>query len=129
MIIQKSINRLLDTCPDEEITDFVKDLWKCLAVEIISIVGQDGYDALYARAQFLAKRSSAESRKGGGLGIENLLPDAVSESANTASQFRETNRQLLIIFKELLSTLIGEQLTTRLLEVAWKNLMNHRVKG
>ncbi|MDX5936602.1 hypothetical protein [Acidithiobacillus thiooxidans] len=79
MIIQKSINRLLDTCPDEEITDFVKDLWKCLAVEIISIVGQDGYDALYARAQFLAKRSSAESRKGGGFRAPSSSPDIVAE--------------------------------------------------
>lgn len=129
MTIQKSINRILDTCPDEEITGFVKELWKCLAVEIISIVGQDGYDALYARAQFLAKRSSTGPRMGGALEIENLVPDAVSECASTASQFRETNRQLLIIYTDLLSTLIGDQLNTRLLEVAWKNLMDNRVKG
>lgn len=129
MISQNPINILLQACPDDELADLVQNLWGLLAVEIISLVGKDGYDALYSRAVFLAKKTLKESERHETSGQETPFLDVASTYTSSAAQIRDNNTQLLMVFTGLLSTLIGDQLTARLLDVAWNNLMNHRVKG
>lgn len=114
------IERLMARHP-EKVADAAIDLWEQMATQIISIVGEDGFNSLYARSVFLAQptfpwltassvaqqndQRFAELKKG----LEGQTP----------SQAREANSLLLLTFTGILAALIGEPLTTRILCSAW----------
>lgn len=96
------------------------DLWQRMATKIISIVGEDGFNSLYARTVFIAQStfpcladsslSQADNRFAGlKKCLENQAPAQVSAA----------NKLLLITFTDILTSLIGEQLTTSILRSAW----------
>ncbi|MFU8831309.1 MAG: hypothetical protein ACNA7J_04045 [Wenzhouxiangella sp.] len=106
----------------EKIADTATTHWENLADEIISVVGQDGFDSLYERSLHLAQST-----------IPWLTPDA-SAAAPNDHRFVEWGRQLasqapadawaahsllLTLFTDILASLIGEQLTANLLRSAW----------
>ena len=114
------IERLMAQHP-EKVADAAINLWGQMATQIISIVGEDGFNSLYARSVFLAQpafpwltasslslqhdQRFAELKKG----LEGQAP----------SQAREANSLLLLTFTGILAALIGEPLTTRILCSAW----------
>lgn len=114
------IERLMAQHP-EKVADAAISLWEQMATQIISIVGEDGFNSLYARSVFLAQptfpwlpasspspendQRFAELKKG----LEGQTP----------SQAREANSLLLLTFTGILAALIGEPLTTRILWSAW----------
>ncbi|RPJ03826.1 MAG: hypothetical protein EHM37_24225, partial [Deltaproteobacteria bacterium] len=114
------IERLMAQHP-EKVADAAINLWEKMATQIISIVGEDGFNSLYARSVFLAQptfpwltasslsqpddQRFAELKKG----LEGQTP----------SQAREANSLLLLTFTGILAALIGEPLTTRILCSAW----------
>ena len=114
------IERLMAQHP-EKVADAAINLWEQMAAQIISIVGEDGFNSLYARSLFLAQptfpwltassvaqqndQRFAELKKG----LEGQTP----------SQAREANSLLLLTFTGILAALIGEPLTTRILCSAW----------
>jgi len=116
------IERLMAQRP-EKVADAAINLWEQMATQIISIVGEDGFNSLYARSLFLAQptfpwltasslsqpndQRFAELKKG----LEGQTP----------SQAREANSLLLLTFTGILAALIGEPLTTRILNAAWGN--------
>lgn len=105
----------------EKVADAAITLWAQMATQIISIVGEDGFNSLYARSVFLAQPT-----------FPWLTPSALSQpndqrfaelkkalEGQTPSQAREANSLLLRTFTGILAALIGEPLTTRILCAAW----------
>lgn len=98
-------------------------LWEKLALQIISIVGEGGFNSLYARSIFLTQAT-----------FPWLAMDLLSAQndhrfaelrtrfeAQTPDQVGTANTLLLITFTDLLASLIGEQLTLSILRSAWGN--------
>ena len=125
------IKDLLEHCPDEEVADLAHDLWKSLTTEITLLVGQEGFDTLYARSVFLTENASPWQDHSAPQPLDRPITDPLLPSAEiplTPAQIRVTTRQLLNVFIGVLSTLIGNQVTARILDVAWKKFMMHPVK-
>lgn len=114
------IERLMAQHP-EKVADAAIDLWEQMAAQIISIVGEDGFNSLYARSVFLAQptfpwltagtRSQPDDQR-----FAELKKDLEGQ---TPSQAHEANSLLLLTFTGILAALIGEPLTTRILCAAW----------
>ncbi|WON74042.1 hypothetical protein [Nitrosospira sp. Is2] len=106
---------------DEQIADAAISLWEPMASEIISIVGEEGFNSLYARTIFLHRAvfpwlSVASDQLQANQGLAELK---MSFKKQTPTQVSEANNLLLITFTDILASLIGEQLTTRILCLAW----------
>ena len=107
----------------ENVADAAIDLWEQMATQIISIVGEDGFNSLYARSVFLAQPTYPW------LAANSLSPQTEQRFAElkkhfegqTPSQARAANSLLLLTFTGILAALIGEPLTTRILRTAWGN--------
>ena len=96
-------------------------LWEKMASQIITIVGEDGFNSLYARSIFLTQSEFPLLAAG------SLAPKSdhrfaglkASLEGQAPAQASEANSLLLITFTDILASLIGEQLTTRILRLAW----------
>jgi len=107
----------------EKVADAAINLWELLASQIIAVVGEVGFDSLYARSVFHTRIIFPWLAAGA------LPPQAdqrfaglkVSLEKQTAAQASEANRLLLITFTDILSSLIGERLTTSILRSAWSS--------
>jgi hypothetical protein len=107
--------------PNERVADAAIHLWEQMATQIISIVGEDGFHSLYARSLFLSQSTFPW------LAASSLAPQAehrfaglkTSLEGQAPAQASEANSLLLITFTDILASLIGEQLTTRILRLAW----------
>lgn len=114
------IERLMAQHP-EKVADAAIDLWEQMATQIISIVGEDGFNSLYARSVFLAQptfpwlAASALSQQND----QRFAELKKRLEGQTPSQAREANSLLLLTFTGILAALIGEPLTTRILCSAW----------
>lgn len=105
----------------EKVADVAIGLWERMATQIVSIVGESGFNSLYARSVFLMQPkfpwlatcllSPQTDHRFTGLTtcFEGQMPEQVSEA----------NILLLITFTDILAVLIGEQLTTSILRLAW----------
>lgn len=107
----------------EKAADAAINLWEQMATQIISIVGEGGFNSLYARSAFLTQSTFLW------LAASPLLPQndhrfaklKMSFEGQTPAQVIEANSLLLITFTDILASLIGEQLTTSILRSAWSN--------
>jgi hypothetical protein len=96
-------------------------LWDLMATQIISIVGEGGFNALYARSVFLTQSShpwlaaDAPSPATG----SRFADLKTSLQAQAPAQADAANMQLMITFTDILASLIGEPLTARILRTAW----------
>jgi hypothetical protein len=105
----------------DNVADASVSLWAQMAAQIISIVGEGGFNSLYARSVHLTQSTCPW------LTVSSLPPQTDHRFANlklnfesqTPAQAREANRLLLLTFTDILASLIGEQLTTRILRSAW----------
>ncbi|MBA2660386.1 MAG: hypothetical protein H0U72_12885 [Nitrosospira sp.] len=92
-----------------------------MATQIIPIIGEDGFSSLYARSIFLAQ-STFPCLAAGPLAPQSDHRFAglkTSLEGQTPAQASEANCLLLITFTNTLAALIGEQLTNRILQLAW----------
>jgi hypothetical protein len=96
-------------------------LWEQMAREIISIVGEGGFNSLYARSVFLTQATypwlatSALTRQ-----TEHRFANLrMSLEGQTPEQASEGNSLLMITFIDSLAALIGEELTSSILLSAW----------
>lgn len=107
----------------EKVADAAITLWEQMAAEIISIIGEGGFNSLYARSIFLTQSTFPWLAAG------TLPPQADHQFAELKSSFAGQtpaqacagNSLLLITFTDILASLIGEQLTTGILRSAWGN--------
>ena len=107
----------------EKVADAAVDLWEQMATQIISIVGEAGFNSLYARSVFLTQTSFPwlAARSSLSQSDHRFAELKMSLKAKKAAQVIEANTLLLITFTDILATLIGEQLTTSILRSAWGN--------
>ena len=111
----------LTTPPTGNVADAAVVLWSQMAAKIISIVGEGGFHSLFARSIFLAQ-SSYPWLATGGLSVqkEQRFTDLKKcLEAQTPAQANAANNLLLITFTDILTSLIGEELTTSILRSAW----------
>lgn len=104
-----------------KVADVAINLWEQMAAKIIAIVGEGGFNSLYARSVFLTQ-STFPWLAAGTLPSQAEQPFAalkMSLEGHTPAQACEANRLLLITFTDILASLIGEQLTTSILHLAW----------
>ena len=115
----ESIGRLT-ALPTEQTADAAMALWGPVATEIIAIMGVNGFDSLFARSVDLTQ-ATFPWLDGGPVAppddqrfasLKTSLEGAAPELARAA------NRLLLTIFTDILASLIGEPLTTRILDSA-----------
>lgn len=107
--------------PTEKVADAAIKVWEQMATQIISIVGEDGFNALYARSLFLAQSTFPWLATG------PVAPQSdnrfaglkTSLEAQNSAQASEATTLLLITFTDILSSLMGETLTTHILRLAW----------
>lgn len=107
--------------PQKDMVDVAMTLWEKLAAEIISIVGEGGFNALYARSVFLAQPRfrwladcTLAPAPGHHLaGLKACLEGQPPEQVGPASSL------LFLTFTDIVAALIGEQLTASILRAAW----------
>jgi len=107
----------------ENVVDAAITLWEQMATQIISIVGEEGFNSLYARSVFLTQPTFPWLAAG------SLSPQTGRRFAELRTSLEEqlpaqasaANSLLLTIFTDILAGLIGEQLTAGILRSAWGN--------
>lgn len=105
--------------------------WRALALHLSPLIGDSGFGALYGRtARLLAARygwltTSPSSTAPEGL-FQILVADFRLAEPTLAA---EANAALLLTLTGLLSELIGEALTTRLLDAAWAGGLTQKNAG
>lgn len=107
----------------EQVADAAITLWELMATQIISIVGEGGFNSLYARSVFHTQATFPW------LATDLLPPHAdhrfaelkMSLEGQSPAQASGANTLLLITFTDILASLIGEQLTSSILRSAWGN--------
>ena len=116
-IVDKAVMQRPDALVDVTIL-----LWERLAVELISIIGEEGFQSLYARSGHLIIVT-----------YPWLLLDHGSQSSDSrfaGLQMSAASKALLITFVDILALLIGDLLTASILRSAWINeTFNKVVKG
>lgn len=126
LLRQQLIERLMAQ-HTEKVADVAVILWEQVAIQIISIVGEDGFNSLYARSVFLAQPTFPW------LATSSLSPQTDQRFAElkkrfeeqTPLQVRDANSLLLLTFTDTLAKLIGEPLTARILASAWDKDASH----
>ena len=120
-LLRHQVIKSLMAQPTGNVADAAIHLWEQMAIQIISIVGKDGFNSLYARSIFLTQSTFPWLAAG------PLAPQSdhrfaglkTSLEGQASGQASEANTLLLITFTDILASLIGDQLTTRLLQLAW----------
>lgn len=120
MLREQKIKNLMAQ-PSGEGNQDTLHLWRSMAAQIISVVGQGGFQSLYARSIFLTQRSVAwVTQPTVSLPIDlsfTALSTCLAEHPHEQAQ--EANTLLMLTFTDLLASLIGEPLTVRILKTAW----------
>ena len=96
-------------------------LWRQLAPELISIIGEGGFQPLYARSIRLASRQhpwlAHDATKPADQ--ESFAQLQACLQGQDGAQVRLASLALFTIFLDVLASLIGEELTSHLLHSAW----------
>lgn len=103
------------------VVDAAIGYWSRMATQIISIIGDGGFDSLYARSVFLSQSAYPWlAASSGAAQTANRFADLKNSlEAQTPALAGEANSLLLITFTDILVSLIGGPLTGRILESAW----------
>lgn len=96
-------------------------LWESLAVSLVNIIGDEGFNALFSRSlhlagathPWLAEASMARANLPRFAALKALLNGRTPQEVTAAMVL------LFSIFTDVLGTLIGKQLTTNILRAAW----------
>ncbi|PSJ16139.1 hypothetical protein [Nitrosomonas supralitoralis] len=117
------IEERLKGCGDNDVDSIIL-LWELIAEEIISIIGEGGFNSLYERSEFLTQKTfpwlvvtSSSSKQAD----ERFSLLRLCREKQTSAEWFEANLKLLLTFTDILVMLIGEQLTIRILISAWEN--------
>lgn len=117
---QEMIRRAVTQRPDA-VLEVTVHLWERLAYELISIIGEGGFQSLYSRSVLLTSAAfpwmvlshpwqRTDSR------FEDLK---IGFEGKDVTQTSEASVTLLTTFIDILAVLIGELLTTSILRSAW----------
>ncbi len=95
--------------------------WRSLAGHLSPLIGENGFGALYGRTARLLAPNYHWLTMGPSSRSLDILFEALREDFANAepAQAALANEALLATFTRLLSQLIGEALTTKLIDAAW----------
>ena len=100
------------------------NLWEQMATQIISLVGEGGFNSLYDRSVRLTQPTfpwlTANSQSA--LADHHFQGLNMRFEGQTTAQISAANCLLLITFTDILASLIGEELTISMLRLAWSNV-------
>jgi hypothetical protein len=100
--------------------------WKRLASHLTPLVGDVGFCALYARAVHLAAPGAVTFAGGAAKSVDALFATLNTEFATSGSTITcDEVVSFLEVFVQLLSGLIGEALTLKILASAWAGSAQH----
>jgi len=107
----------------QEVLETTQHLWGQLAPELISIIGEDGFQVLYARSVRLTCAQYPWLEQAAVIASKHdcFTPLLTCLRSTDLVQARQASVALLNIFLNLLASLIGEALTTHLLYSAWSH--------
>lgn len=105
----------------DAVSDTSVQLWEQLSTELIHLIGEGGFQALYERSVHIVKRDfpwlvASVSPQPGDARFASLKIRLAGRDSTEASKASIT---LLITFIDILANLIGEILTTSILRSAW----------
>jgi hypothetical protein len=121
-VIRTTLTQRAGPIPDANSTaEATASTWRMMATQLAPVIGTRGLDALFNRA---LHRTSAVfpwlavsvDRGGSASPLPSLMVCLTGQHTAVAT---EASYMLLLTFTELLATLIGESLTTRLLAPVW----------
>ena len=100
-----------------ELAQLATRWWVAIAAELVPLLGHDGFNVLFDRCLHLTRDRFPW--------LERAQSDLsfISLGANLAARIYddavEANVALLVMFSDLLSGLVGEELTLRVISAAW----------
>ena len=114
------INRAISRRP-EALVDVTVSLWEKLAAELVSLIGDGGFQSVYLRSGALAATRYPWMVLDTSLHQTDLRFDGLRSSLDgpDPTQAGEASIFLLSTFLDILTSLIGELLMTNLLHSAW----------
>ena len=120
-LLRHQLIKSLMAQPTEKVANAAINLWEQMATQIISTVGVGGFNSLYARSVFLAQTTFPWLRDGSpSSGTDCRFAELkISLEGQSPAIACEANCLLLIIFTDILASLIGEHLTASILRSAW----------
>lgn len=115
-LIHRTIARSTDAAAEVAI-----QLWQPLASQLISLIGEGGFNALYARSLYLIHAdfpwlAPSEAPRCADGRFADLK---ISLDAQSAPEATKASHMLLLTFTDILASLIGEPLTINILRSAW----------
>ncbi|MBB3224158.1 hypothetical protein [Pseudoduganella umbonata] len=98
--------------------------WRSLALHLSPLIGESGFNALYARTgRLLAPQHRWLTNGPSSQTLDALFRTLAEDLARAEpAQAAQANEALLTTFTRLLTELIGEGLTTRLIDSAWNGV-------
>lgn len=105
----------------EQITEAAIRYWEQMATQMISLIGEEGFNSLYTRSAFLTQRTYQWLP----VGTSPVPPSQRFSELKTCflgrstAEVRGANKLLLITFTDILALLIGEELLNSILHSAW----------
>jgi hypothetical protein len=110
LLRQQIVKHRMAQPSEKEVADTAIDLWEQIATQIISIIGEGGFDSLYVRSVCLTQSTYPW--------LAAFLPQSkidlrftdlkISFEGRTPEQASAMNSLLLITFTDILASLIGE---------------------
>lgn len=106
-----------------EVHDVVLDLWQSLSSQLISIIGEGGFNSLYDRSLYLTRASfpwiaASESVRS----VDHRFSELkLSLAERDPPEAGKASHLLILTFTNILASLIGEPLTIDILSSAWGN--------
>jgi hypothetical protein len=115
-LIQKAIAKSPGSGADVAI-----QLWQPLAFQLVAIIGESGFNHLYARSLYVSQALPWRTPPGdGSRSVDFLFTDLkASLEGQNATEANQASRMLLLTFTDILASLIGESLTISILNSAW----------
>ncbi|MDP9007813.1 MAG: hypothetical protein M3N91_03740 [Pseudomonadota bacterium] len=120
--IRTTLGQRAGRLPDANATaEATAATWRLVATQLAPVIGARGLDVLFSRALHQVSMefpwlAVAVDRGGSDSPMPSLMLCLTGQLASSAA---EASYTLLVTFTELLSRLIGESLTTRLLAPVW----------
>lgn len=127
-LMHHMLTKLIDRHSENNV-EMAISLWQSMAIEIMAIIGEAGFNSLYARSLYLSLASFPW--------LQVSTPPQASESrfselrlrleSQTLPHAMAANHFLLKTFTDLLAKLIGEKITVSILASAWGSEVSYPI--
>lgn len=105
----------------ESVANLTIHLWESIASELIPLIGKDGFVILYARCLAITQTTFPwlAANQGPQTTDTQFILLKKSLEGRAFTEAHDASKTLFITFIDILTTLIGESLTTSILQTVW----------